>query len=175
MAYAFSTPPAGSGIRIAQAVGIAGSAFVSGAILSISWISTPVLLQPSPYSSSHHAAIQWDALYKRGAKTMPPLALIASSSYFFLSWNLRRNERLLQLYGAAGLLTIGIVPWTLAMMMDTNKRLQAKAEPGEKVADIVAVKDNETEELITKWSLLNAARGAFPLVGTVVGLIALLW
>ncbi|ESK91871.1 hypothetical protein Moror_10483 [Moniliophthora roreri MCA 2997] len=175
MAYEFTTPPHASGIRIAQAVGIAGSAFVSGSILSLSWMAIPAILKSSPLSPSRDAAIQWAALYDRGHKINPSLALIASSAYFFLSWNLRRNDRLLKLYAAAGVLTIGIIPWTLGTMLDTNNKLHAKAELGVEVAEIVGEKDTEAEALIKKWGVLNALRGVLPLGGAVVGLIALLW
>ncbi|KAK7040909.1 hypothetical protein VNI00_009505 [Paramarasmius palmivorus] len=161
---------AGTGVRIAQAVGILGSAFISGGILSLSWISVPVVLRPTPYHSSHYAAIQWADLYHRGAMTMPALAFLACSAYFFLSWNNGGN----QLYATAGLLTIGIVPWTFATMMGTIGKLEAKIKLGEKAKETVAAKDYETEDLIKKWSLLNAVRGGFPLAGAVVGLFALL-
>ncbi|EEB93675.1 hypothetical protein MPER_07634, partial [Moniliophthora perniciosa FA553] len=75
----------------------------------------------------------------------------------------------------AGILTIGIVPWTFSTMLDTNNKLHAKAELGLEGAEIVGEKDTETQDLIKKWGVLNAVRGALPLGGVVVGLIALLW
>ncbi|KAJ8076303.1 hypothetical protein PM082_000723 [Marasmius tenuissimus] len=163
----------GTGIRIAQVLGIAGSTLLSGSILSLSIISTPALLTPSSFSSPTHVAIQWKALYTRGARTMPPLAVFASSAYFYLAFKLFKYSRgLTQMYAAAGALTLGIVPYTLMVMVKTNDALSAKAvdEPVEQKES-----NGEVDELLERWTSMNLVRGLIPLTGSMVALYATLF
>ena len=78
------------------------------------------------------------------------------------------------LYGAAALLTIGIVPWTLLAMDRTNRKLIAKAEDDGEGGAAIVVQDAEVEGLLKKWGVLNGARSLFPLAGSVVAMIAVL-
>ncbi|THU85091.1 DUF1772-domain-containing protein [Dendrothele bispora CBS 962.96] len=157
-----------SGVRIVQALGIAGSAFVSGSILSISFITTPALLDyPSQLAS------QWSDVYTRGSRIMPPLALLSSSMLAYSSYALSNHgvdATKPKLYALAALLTIGIVPYTFGVMWNTNNKLKARN-------DEIGVMDKayvqETAELAKKWNWLNAGRGALPLMGSLVGIVAL--
>ncbi|KAK7453488.1 hypothetical protein VKT23_011765 [Stygiomarasmius scandens] len=153
-----STGP--SGIRIAQALGIAGSAFVSGAILSISYIATPAILD-YPFQ----VASQWDDVYTRGSHRMPPLALLSTGAYAYAAYTTTSTDKA-RLFTLAALFTIGIVPYTFGTMLNTNNQLKRKIQ--------VAEKDEETIELVKKWKLLNAGRGLLPLVGSVLGIMGLL-
>ena len=78
-----------------------------------------------------------------------------------------------RLYGTAALLTIGIVPWTLLVMSETNRKLIAKA--GEK-GDLKGsgVGDEEVRGLLRKWTTLNGIRSVLPLLGSAVGMVAVL-
>ncbi|KAG7091763.1 hypothetical protein E1B28_008165 [Marasmius oreades] len=172
----------GTGIRIAQALGISGSAFVAGSIISISVISAPVLLTPTSFFSTAHAALQWKHLYTRGATLMPPLALVASLAHFYLAWKahtlesvISSSRSLTRLYMTAGALTIGIVPWTLLVMAPTNDALIRKAVDSPTEAAVASSKTYETEDLMEKWITLNFVRGLFPLAGTVAALYATLF
>ncbi|KAF9254735.1 DUF1772-domain-containing protein [Marasmius fiardii PR-910] len=170
----------GTGIRIAQAIGISGSAFISGSIISISTISAPVLLTPTSFFSPTHAAIQWKNLYTRGASLMPPLSLITSLAHFYLAWKvyavesrLASSNSLTKLYVLAGALTIGIVPWTVFAMKPTNEALIRKAV--DSPAESALARTNETEKLVEKWITLNLVRGVIPLAGTVAAVYATLF
>lgn len=68
------------------------------------------------------------------------------------------------------MLTIGIVPFTFAVMSPTNNRLIKKAQAS------VEVKGDEKEvgDLLEKWRKLNGARSLLPLVGGALGLFAAL-
>lgn len=60
------------------------------------------------------------------------------------------------------------------MMSSTNNKLIAKTEeeiPGKGGA---AVKDEEVEGLLKKWTTLNGVRSVFPLLGSAVALVAIL-
>jgi membrane protein YqaA with SNARE-associated domain len=65
-------------------------------------------------------------------------------------------------------LVLGIVPFTLGVMMGTNRSLQAKV--GAK--DEVETTRTEVESLLERWGVLNALRGGLPLVGAVVAVVA---
>ncbi|KAJ8076302.1 hypothetical protein PM082_000722 [Marasmius tenuissimus] len=167
-----STSSATFGPRTAQALAIAGSAFLSGSIISISTVSAPALIVPGAFYFPNQVAQQWKALYTRGASTMPPLAILSSSAYFYLAYKLSNwSTGMTRKYIVAGLLTIGIVPYTLLVMAKTNEKLSAKAVdvPTEKseVADGPEVKD-----LVESWTTMNFVRGVLPLAGTIFGLHA---
>ncbi|KAL0565520.1 hypothetical protein V5O48_016505 [Marasmius crinis-equi] len=155
----------GTGIRIAQALGIAGSTL----------LSAPALLTPSSFYSSTQAAIQWKDLYTRGARTMPPLAVCASSAYFYLAYKLHKYSRgLTQMYATAGILTLGIVPYTLLVMVKTNDELSSKAVDAPTEKSEVA-KGSEVNELVERWSAMNLVRGLIPLTGSIVAIYATLF
>jgi Domain of unknown function (DUF1772) len=78
-------------------------------------------------------------------------------------------------------LTLGVVPWTLAVMAPTNRRLQAHATRDDGVAKTgVSVEeeahrqraDGEVPGLLRRWTGLNAIRGLFPLLGAALGAAA---
>lgn len=69
-----------------------------------------------------------------------------------------RNEKV---WGLAGLLTAGMVPFTWIFMAGTNRRLfEAQQEE---------VGWEEVEALVRRWKDLNLVRAGFPLAGAVVG------
>ncbi|KAF9254833.1 DUF1772-domain-containing protein, partial [Marasmius fiardii PR-910] len=162
-------------IRIAQAIGIAGSAFLSGSMISTSIISAPALLTPSALYSSTHLALQWRNMYSRGVRMGPPLTVFVSSAYLFLAFifSKRSNTRCLsQLYAAAGALTLGVIPYTLFVMKPTNDALALKAIDGPEGESTSRI--GETEEMVENWIKMNLFRGFIALGGSAVGLYATL-
>lgn len=118
-------------------------------------------------------------VYDKGVRLAPPLSLIASSSFAFLSYSLVKtlNQAKGELYGLAALATIGIVPYTLFFMAATNETLinktaEYKAE-SKREARIVT-KEESMQGLLSRWNMLNYGRGVFPLIGTSLGLYATL-
>jgi hypothetical protein len=76
-----------------------------------------------------------------------------------------------RLYGTAALLMIGIVPWTILAMNETNRKLTAKAQ--EKVGmKGSGVRDEDVHGLLRKWTTLNGIRSVLPLLGSVVAMVA---
>ncbi|RHZ48587.1 DUF1772 domain-containing protein [Aspergillus thermomutatus] len=168
-------PPA---FRTAQVLGLTGAAWLSGNILSLSMITTPALLQSlhEKQATPSTAAKLWANIYTCGKTQNPPIAAATAAVFFYLAWSVRegtalslltaRNSGLL--YGVAGVLTGGIIPFTLACMMGTNRSLEAKV--GSK--DEIEGTRTDVETLLRRWGVLNAVRGALPLVGAVVGVLA---
>lgn len=70
---------------------------------------------------------------------------------------------------------MGIVPYTMAMMMDTNRKLLEKAEETKEygVLDEVIETKGEGEsahQLIDRWGVLNFGRGCLLVVGGGLGI-----
>ncbi|KAF7130997.1 hypothetical protein CNMCM5793_003932 [Aspergillus hiratsukae] len=166
--------------RAAQVLGLTGAAWLSGNMSSLSLITTPALLQSlhEKQVSPSTAAKIWANVYNTGKTQNPPVAAVTSAVFFYLAWSVRegtalsllvaRNSSLL--YSAAGMLTGGIVPFTLACMMATNRALEEKVGAKDEVEGTRA----EVEELLEKWGVLNAVRAGLPLVGAVVAVMAVI-
>ncbi|KAE9405415.1 DUF1772-domain-containing protein [Gymnopus androsaceus JB14] len=170
-----------SGIHIAVAVGLSGSAWCSGAIMACSYVAGDALLDPSlPASATAHASSIWENFYTRGRNANPPIALLTAASFAYAAYYLPNplsiqsihNTR--SLLAIAGLLTISIVPYTFLVMWSTNGALHAKAaavrERTKNGAETLL--DDGTKELLQKWNLLNFGRGTLPLLATAVGIYA---
>ncbi|KAL2818050.1 hypothetical protein BJX63DRAFT_82693 [Aspergillus granulosus] len=170
-----------TGIRVAQAVGLTGAGWLAGNIACYSLVSIPALI-----TSYHEHNVplplivkQWRDMYNTGKAQNPPIAVLTAAAFAYLAWSVRESTTPLAvlapknataLYSAAAALTVAIVPWTLAAMAGTNRKLLDRAGakswiPTEEAAE-------ETEDLLHTWTFLNAVRGVFPLVAGVVGYLA---
>jgi hypothetical protein len=77
----------------------------------------------------------WKTIYQRGKSQNPPIAAATSSAFLYLTWSVRSGTALSRvarpnasvLYGLAAVLTVGIIPYTLAVMSTTNNAILAKA------------------------------------------------
>ncbi|KAE9400814.1 hypothetical protein BT96DRAFT_636760 [Gymnopus androsaceus JB14] len=171
-----------SGIRIALAVGLSGSAWCSGAIMACSYVAGDALLDPSlPASAAAHASSIWQSIYTRGYSANPPIVLLTASSFAYAAYYLPNPLSIQSIHNTrslltiAGLLTASIIPYTLLTMRSTNGALHAKAaavkERTKNGAEILL--DDGTVELLQKWNLLNFGRGTLPLLATGVGIYAI--
>ncbi|KIW75112.1 hypothetical protein Z517_11883 [Fonsecaea pedrosoi CBS 271.37] len=140
-------------VVLGTALGITSSAIFFGANLSISFLTVPVLLLPSPKpalpvpansentnsptsSSSQrpatkfgHLARQWQEAYNVGKKAGPFFALLASGCWLYAAKHLPSEARLQrQLLWAASGLSIAIVPFTFGVMKRTNDELNRRAD-----------------------------------------------
>lgn len=85
------------------------------------------------------------------------------------------NQHKAEIYGLCALSNLMIWPWTIFVMMSTNKKLFAKhkealkVEGTEEVSEVGLPKGESSKQLIQKWSNLNVVRGCFPLVAAVLG------
>lgn len=155
-------------IRIAQTLGITSSAILAGYVASASFAVVPRLLEsPTPLLLR-----QWNNAYLAGKKYAPPFAALSSACYFYLASKAPQSKY----YGyiVAGTLTVGIIPYTLAVMVDTNKKLLAKVEETKTLGikdEVVEVGlGNETaHKLVDSWGMLNLGRAVLLAVSSGVG------
>ncbi|RDW81574.1 DUF1772 domain-containing protein [Aspergillus mulundensis] len=168
-------------VRLAQALGLTGAAYLAGNIFAYSYATIPAL-QASAAKHSAPAPLlakQWSELYARGKAQNPPIAAITAAAFAYLAWTAHSGKsaaldvlaprNAVALYSAAAALTVGIVPWTFAAMKGTNDKLHERAS---EVYAVTEKTGQEVGELLSRWKVLNAVRGLFPLVGGLVGFLA---
>ena len=125
---------------IPQIVATLASGIFSGAAVYINFVEQPARLS----CGVQLAVTEWRPSYKRGTLMQAPLALIGSLSAL-ISWWFDRG--LAWLIG--GLLLLLIIPFTLVVILPTNKRLESQ--------DL----DLSLEEagcLLRRWGRLHAVR-----------------
>ncbi|PGG96508.1 hypothetical protein AJ80_09814 [Polytolypa hystricis UAMH7299] len=192
-------------IRTAQAIGLTTSSFLSSHILSFSYALVPTLILPAagnikrsfdsglePGTPIGHIATQWRHAYHLGRSTAPFIALASSAAYTYLAYAFREGTGVLHteataqasnLYLVAALLSLGIVPFTLAVMKPTNDKLMERAAAtdagkegkgkGVKGEELVASReDAEVRGWLEKWCCLNCARACFPIAATLLAVSA---
>ncbi|ATZ51124.1 hypothetical protein BCIN_06g05570 [Botrytis cinerea B05.10] len=110
-------------IRVAQCVGITAAGALAGANLSISFIAVPRILESPP----HLLLKQWNNMFQQGKAFFPFASLIPTGSFFFLAY--KQTDKLkMKLFGAAGALAFGMVPYTVLFMLYTNSKLLGKVD-----------------------------------------------
>lgn len=170
-------------IRLAQVLGITSSLFLAGMTTSLSVSTVPRLLE-SPASLLLR---QWGHLYDGGKKTGPPVSLVAGLAYFFLAYRAhvspwRHGGANPALFAAAAALSLGIVPYTLAVLARTNRALLAKVaalrrwdvagQEGEGEGEGRGLRSQEDEsahQLVDRWALLNLGRAGMLLASGLLG------
>ncbi|KAL9609090.1 MAG: hypothetical protein Q9167_006122 [Letrouitia subvulpina] len=163
-------------VRVAQAIGIITSAFLSGGVLAFSYGFVPALSQ----APNTLLVREWQTAYTRGTAVSPALAIVSTFSYIYLSYSLlfTAYHRMAQLYALAALATCSIVPYTLICMRSVNGKLKHKVQDSKKLDrseemnESKARKGEHSDELLGWWSILNAGRGMLPFVGACLGIYA---
>ncbi|KAF5017729.1 hypothetical protein F66182_10327 [Fusarium sp. NRRL 66182] len=148
---------------LAIATGIAGSAWVSGAIAGASLMAVPAAL-----SAPSTSATVWQEIFNRGIALMPKLAATTAASYLYGAFSAHQDGRSWKGLATSALLTVAIVPYTILFMSSTNNFL-FKAASG-----TLGASQDEVSRLIGRWGVLNLGRSLLPLAGTVVGFSALI-
>ena len=157
-------------IRVAQTLGLTTSLLLGGANLALSVHLIPRLLEsPTPL-----LVRQWHAAYLLGKRTFPPLALLSSLSYFYLAYKGDALEGNRMGYLIAGLLTVGIVPYTALVMRGTNNKLiERRNEVGalgnQDTVVEVGLGNESAHALVDWWGVLNLGRGAMLSIAGIVG------
>ncbi|KAJ5126811.1 hypothetical protein N7448_007590 [Penicillium atrosanguineum] len=143
-------------------------------------VTVPILLAQSEDGLSTGTMLQiWHRLYKCGHSQNPKLAVVSSSAFAYLAWCASRTpgDRVsMFLFGAAASLVTGIVPFTLLFMLPTNHSILAKVAEAEMSpnASVQKPEHNTSKQLLAHWATLTGLRGLLPLVGGIVGLLAVL-
>jgi len=114
----------------------------------------------------------WERTLLAGKARMPPLGGSAALLYFYLAYRLASSTTAAtaataaataRAYALAGGLCVGIVPYTYAVMMPTNKRLLAKLDESRRAAalgfEAAGLDDLGAKQLVDRWGMLNLGRG----------------
>ena len=163
-------------IRLAQATALFVSSTAAGVSLSISaFVIPPLLESPTPLMLR-----QWKGAFQRGRRTMPAAGEAAALAYFYLAYRFGLRHGLAgRLYLLAGGLCVGIVPYTLAVIMPTNRKLLKKVEDARELGVAeelleVGAREEGAKYLVDHWGMLNLGRAAMVAAASVIGLFATL-
>ncbi|KAI3324821.1 hypothetical protein HD806DRAFT_493724 [Xylariaceae sp. AK1471] len=104
---------------------------------------------------------QWRFQFLRGTAIMPTLGVLNAVNYWIVAYRCWSRGLEWRGFAAAGVSTFFIVPFTLAFLMGTNKKLLAAFDSRDKT-----LSDDSARSLIKKWGDLNVVRAVVPIVGT---------
>ncbi|KAK6206285.1 hypothetical protein QIS74_13704 [Colletotrichum tabaci] len=149
-----------------NAVAVLTGSFLSGAMMSLSLVAVPVLLDTT--SSSPQLFYQWVRLYHYGHRVLPGLSLGTLALYAFAGALSRAAGRPWAVYALAGAITVAMIPFTWIFMAPTNNTLFELHASSQSVGVMAEV--DGAKGLLRRWSLLHLTRSLFPLTGAVVGL-----
>ncbi|KFY94262.1 hypothetical protein V498_03948 [Pseudogymnoascus sp. VKM F-4517 (FW-2822)] len=138
--------------RVLQTIGLTTMAILAGASASFSLYTVPRLLEsPTPLLLK-----QFKNMFASGHKTVPTGTVVAATSLLYLAYDSRAaGSPAWRGYATAAVLALGIVPYTLAVMMGTNKVLLERAEEEEEKVEAQAA---SVKQLLDQWATLNLGR-----------------
>lgn len=165
-------------IRLAQTLGITSSLLLGGISAGLSFFTVPRLLEsPTPLMLR-----QWRKMYIAGKHAAIPGAFLSSVSYFYLAYNALSSSNPFAgdgagyNYAAAGVLSAGIIPFTFAVLMPTNNKLERKEEEvralkdGDGVTEVGLAREETAKVLVDRWGVLNLGRVGMLVVASVLGI-----
>ena len=145
---------------------VLSGAFLAGAMLSITLLTIPVILDATPSTAPQLLLDRWFNLYHYGHRVMPGLAVATCLLYVHAVRSaVRPHWRMLAGAGAA---TFAILPFTWFVMGPTNNALfqaQAASEGGDAVMPW-----DDAFRLVTRWTWLHTTRSMMPLIGAGMGM-----
>lgn len=130
----------------------------AGAAISLFTIA-PILQSSAPRGVLLH---QWHLAYTLGKSYMPPAAGAIAASYLGAAYYSSSLVKEWRGFAAAAALTVGIVPFTLLLIMPTVRALEGMLADGRDGKEA----DAEARAVMQSWSRWNFARAMLPLVGT---------
>jgi hypothetical protein len=128
-----------------QIIATLSAGLFAGAALYINWAEHPARMR----LDTRNAALQWAPSYARATVMQAPLAVIGLIAGI-AAWISGAGTGWL----VAGLTLGAVVPFTLIVIMPTNKRLLDPARD---------LDSAETRELLVRWERLHAVRSVFGL------------
>jgi uncharacterized membrane protein len=137
-------------LAIAQFVAAFATSVFAGAAIYINLVEHPARMG----CATSVAAMVWAPSYERATLMQAPLAIVGSV-FGVLAWWLGAGTTWLV---ASGLIFV-VVPFTLVVIMATNKQLLA---PGRDLAS------SKTRSLLVKWGRLHAVRSALSLAASAI-------
>ncbi|KAK4160955.1 hypothetical protein QBC43DRAFT_324573 [Cladorrhinum sp. PSN259] len=159
------------GLQALRASTLLLSGLASGISLSYSALLVPRLLEaPVPVMLK-----QWRSAYAQGKKLVPLLSVFTSLGYWYLAAKSNKfssHSNSNKLFGTAGALTFGIVPYTLAWMWGVNKELtrREKEVSAMQAEELTAESERSSKQLVDWWGVLNLGRSGMMILGFGLGL-----
>ncbi|WPB06987.1 uncharacterized protein RHO25_011647 [Cercospora beticola] len=146
-------------VPAAAIIGLSSASFLTAYITSFTVLAIPVVETGASKDNAKFAAKQWQKAFDLGKSFAPPFAITCAACFGFLAVQTRGIVGRYPvspsvLYATAAVLAPSIVPFTIAVMGPTTlDPLVAKADGSPN-----APGDQETLDLIKKWSGQNAVR-----------------
>jgi hypothetical protein len=141
---------------IPEIVATFASGIFAGAAVYINFVEHPARLS----CGVQLAVTEWRPSYKRGTLMQAPLAVVGSLSAFISWWFDRSLSWLL-----GGVLLLLIVPFTLVVILPTNKRLESQE---------LDLRSEEAGLLLQRWGRLHAVRSILSGTAFLIFLITLI-
>jgi hypothetical protein len=141
---------------VSEIVATLASGIFAGAAAYVNLVEQPARLS----CGVELAVTEWRPSYKRGTLMQVPLAVIGSLAAL-VSWWFDRD--LAWLLG--GLLLLLVIPFTLLVILPTNKRLESQE---------LDLRSEEAGRLLRRWGRLHAVRSILSGVAFVIFLFMLL-
>jgi hypothetical protein len=141
---------------VPEIVATLASGIFAGAALYVNFVEQPARLS----CGVELAVTEWRPSYKRGAVMQAPLAAIGSLAAL-VSWWFDRGLGWL----IGGLLLLLIIPFTLVVILPTNRRLESRE---------LDLRSEEAGTLLRRWGRLHAVRSILSTLAFVIFLFLLL-
>ena len=141
---------------VPEIVATLASGIFAGAAVYVNFVEQPARLS----CGVELAVTEWRPSYKRGTLMQAPLAVIGSLAAL-VSWWFDRGLAWL----VGGLLLVLVIPFTLLVIMPTNKRLESQE---------LDLRSEEAGCLLRHWGRLHAVRSILSVVAFVIFLFILL-
>jgi hypothetical protein len=156
---------------------------IKGCLLGLSYVSTAAILSP-PGVPEVLMLSMWRTVFVRGFHLCPSLAIFSGLICFVNAYLSHRHEAnsvslgqdssRVYLLLVAGAFMIGIVPFTLYMIVPTEEimlKKEAKLDDGINGKAGTSGSEGsaaETRRLLKRWATLNYGRAILPMVGVLV-------
>lgn len=185
-----SSIPSAETTRALQAASLFAVSAASGAALGLSFFVVPVLLE-APTPLMLHL---WERTLLRGRNILAPIALLSSLGFAGLAIQLSRASSSLSLpsahlasrcYAAAAVLATAVVPYSLLVVMPTNRKLLRRGELARALgpaAAAAAADDDDavrpadepesSKSLVDHWGMLSLGRSALLIASAALGFYA---
>lgn len=150
-------------VFVAKAISV-GTAFALSGYYTCSSQNALQILIGQPASISTPAFTQ---LYHRGASAVGPASAIATVAYAYLAYATPDASKR-RAYGVSAVLTIGVLPWTVFVMMGGINRLIAIGK--DPALQLTAQSSGEVGKLLRTWGAQNYVRAGMTVAAGLIGL-----
>ena len=153
---------------------------MTGFAFTASYLGIPAIsLAPIPLRLK-----QWQILYDLGALVSPTLSVASASIWAYLAYtsyssgtNVGKQQGAVisksSLYSLAAVATGSVIVYTGLFIVSTNKDLM-RLNKTAGMSGAGSVSEAEVKALITSWSSMTYVRAVLPMLGSLVGLYAVI-